>query len=637
MCSSVLMACAAPPHPDEEWSQEPQQEVIVETNETIDADASTPPEQGKEAEPTIEKEPLPEPEQIPEPIVETEPDIPEAPPEPPEPTQCQSKEACNAPLDQDGKCPGTCIPQDNELTCRGTVQNGLCYSTPPTATNKPATIQGILFEPGTIPSIVIEGETKTFTIKATNTTNKPVSLPFTYSMDLSWKLIDASFKNLKSLDFKANEVKTLTMDLQGNQANVFTTGLTGGFAINFSFNRDRFSIGSLIGYPATGNVACGQHYFPAKYCPSSPCSRNRRHYNSGVCCNQVFYPGAQCCTSSDCNEGSCFQGICVSTKPRSLANTLPTGHERILVVLSDFTDIPHEPKKVCTNRITEFKTRLKIPEFEKYYNELSQRYTKRPAPKYEWTVFAGINMADFNPNGSKTARGTHAALRLYLAEKGCIKSEKDFDKILIISSQLDLNGFTGYALTEGRVSQKKIDMYLFAHELTHTYGAQDLYLNLGGKLQYLHDLMGNNLGRYGKPIFGVSWGEIMWGDTNQNGVIDVFEFAIYPEKLISTNHHAKLTNRNTIEVGLDIAAMENGQQKRLLLKEYKVELPDYKASAPSWPGRTIVFDSQQVDLADVRKKGTIKIRAIAEYIYTDKQFARKKLILSEDKVINVTP
>ncbi|TNE50276.1 MAG: hypothetical protein EP343_08965 [Deltaproteobacteria bacterium] len=640
--SSLWLACGNPPVESDgvgtetvaEGVSEPPADMLPDASEAPD-DASTAPEATVEAEPVQESPP----EVVEEPTPDAGEPVPESEPVPePEPKTCLDGEACNALLLPDGTCPGRCFPQPDQLTCKGTVRHSLCFRNPPQQVNQPVTVSGILFEPGPIPSLVTEGETKTFTIKATNTTTKPVNLPFTYSNSFSWQLIDASFKNLTSFDFKAGEVKTLTVQVRATKVDVFSSGLSGSKIITLNFNRiGSLALSSAIGFPPdSNNITCGQHHFPTRYCPTPQCSQSRTHYTQAKCCNNVFFPGAECCSSADCQEGSCFDGICVRPTPRSLGNTLPIGNHRILVVLSDFQDIPHEPSKICTNRFKEFKSRLKVTDFEAYYDKLSQQYTGRPAQKYEWVVLAGINTQDFNPNGDKSIRGMHTALESYLVSKGCIKGASDFDKRLIISSNLDLNGFTGYAVTEGRIAMKKIDMYLFAHELMHTYGAQDLYLNMGGKLQYLFDLMGNNLGRYGVPEFGVTWGEIMWGDTNKNGVIDVFEFAVYPDSFVVIDPKAQLSAKNTIELSADIAAMEGGVQKRTLLRRWKIELPDYKASLTTVPGRTVVFGSNQVDLDDVRKKGSIKVRFEASFFFTDSQFKRKELKLSVEKVIQVS-
>lgn len=426
------------------------------------------------------------------------------------------------------------------------------------------------------------------------------------------------------------------MKMLAKKPNIFQSSGSGGRVITFSLNRDSFSLFSNIGFKADGNVACGKHYFPVRYCPTSPCTQSRHRYNRGVCCDGVFYPGSGCCSSADCQDSACFDGVCVISKPGSLANTLPSGHQRFLIVLSDFSDITHDPSTFCTNRYKQWKGRLKLADFEAYYDKVSQQFTGRPATKYEYTVLAGINTSDFNPTGGKTLSAMHKALEDYLVSKGCIKGTADFDKKLLISSKLDLNGFTGYTITGGRIGMKSINMYLFVHELTHTYGATDLYLNLGGQLQYLFDLMGSNLGSYGIPEFAVSWGQISWGDINQNGVIDLFEFATYPDALVAVRHSAKLFPQGYLEVGVEVVAMEGGVEKRAFIRDYIVELPDYNVRRTSLPGAVLTFGKLQVDLEDIRKKGSLKVRVIATYTYTDQNFKRKELKLSSDKVVTVT-
>lgn len=180
-CSHLLFACAAPPFPSGGEASESLPEGTIDRGEpsTSDVaesteDASTEPETRLEV--GLEREP------IPEPIVEVTPEPPESVAETtpePEPKACQAGEACNALLLQDGRCPGKCIPQNNKLTCRGKVVHGLCYRNPPILRNQPKAINTLFFEPGSTPALVLEGESKTFTVKVTNTAKMPVTVPFT--------------------------------------------------------------------------------------------------------------------------------------------------------------------------------------------------------------------------------------------------------------------------------------------------------------------------------------------------------------------------------------------------------------------------------------------------------------------------
>ena len=616
-------------------------EVLVEKDTTL-------PEPGAESPGDTGAEKLPEQssdfsevspdESISEHQVEAgEPTVEMLPEEVPEPRKCLPEEACNALLQKDGKCPGKCIPQRTKMACRGKVMHGLCYRKPPNFTNAAKTIKGLLFQPGAIPSLVRQGETKTFEISVTNTLSTSTSIPLQYGLQPNWRLVDASFKNLKTLDFKPKETKKLTLKVLALKADIFNNSLTRGRIITFSFDRDSFSIVSTIGYPAQGNVACGQHFFPARYCPTTPCSQNRGHYFRGKCCQGVFYPGIQCCQASDCQKGACFDGKCVEKRPWFLANNMPLGHQKVLIVMSDFLDQPHEPGKVCTNRFKDLKAKLKIEDFEKYFDKLSRQFLGRAGPKFQWIVYAGINTKDFNPSGGRDMTSMHRALEQYLVKKGCIKSAKDFDKRVLITPNVSIGGFTGKAQNDGKVAQKKIDMYLFAHELAHTYGATDLYLDQGGKLHYLFDLMGNNLGRYGYPEFAVAWGEMLWGDANRNGVIDVFEFALYPDSLVATKIKAQLSPKRTLEVTASVAAVEKGVQKDLFIRRITLELPDYGSSYQTTPGQTMVFSLRNADLEDIRKKGSVKVKVIASYIFTNQKFERKEVKLASTKLVTLTP
>lgn len=624
--------------------------------------APEPPTQEKLTEPTEGRsEPLAEPAQEP-PLADAEPPFTDAGPEPPKseplpdavpdgrgepipeptpepsPTRCATGEACNAPLTESGLCPGACLAQPTKTTCTGTVKFGLCYQKPPNLTNPDLTIHDLLLQPGNVPDVVQEGSSVQLQLKVTNKLAQTRSLPFSYQISNDWELQEASFKDWTTLDLKANEVVTLTMKLKALKANLFTTsGLNLNHIISLSFNREPYTFVGKIGFPPTGNKACGSNYFPERYCPTTPgCSTDRRHYVRGKCCEEVFYPGANCCTNADCQSGGCFAGKCAPYTPFGLANTIARGHHRVLIVLSDFLNLPSDPSKLCQNRYTELKEMLKLDAFETYFKTLSQRYTQTDGPRFQWVVLAGLNTDDFNKGGGRTSTTMHQALETHLIAKGCIKDTNEFDKRVLITSMADLGPFTGKANTGGLVTMKKIDMYLFAHELAHTYGATDLYLDQGGKLQWLHELMGNNLGAHGVPLFHVARGEILWGDANQNGVIDAFDYAVYPDALVAKGLKAAMTQKSSIEITADVKAMVGGVEKDLLLRRMTIELPEYNQSSTGVPGRTTVWVDGPVDLDAIRQKGTIKVVVKATYTFSKKDFTRQTLTLNFTKDLPVT-
>lgn len=592
-----------------------------------------------DGEPVVERG---EPVSMREPALDAGPDrtepVPERVPEP-SPAKCAVGEACNATLTKDGLCPGSCLPQASDVTCRGTVKFGLCYQNPPKFENPDLTLFGLLLQPGSVPESVEEGATVQLTLKVTNTRSSTANVSFSYQVFSHWELVSASFKDWKSLELKSGESNTLTMKLKAIKANVFeSNSFSRRQVIAISFGGEPYSFVSTVGYGPLGNNACGSYFFPARYCPSTTgCSQDQTHYYSGKCCGGVFYPGASCCTASDCPDGACYDGKCAKSTPRGLANTLSMGHQRVLIVMSDFLNHPSDPAKLCQNRYNELKETLKLPAFERYFRDLSQAYTGTNGPAFEFVVLAGLNTDDFNKGGSRTSTAMHKALEQHLLAKGCIKNTNEFDKRVLITSMADLGRFTGKANTGGLVTMKRINMYLFAHELAHTYGSTDLYLDQGGKLQWLYELMGDNLGKFGTPSFHVARGEVLWGDSNRNGVIDVFEFAAYPDSLVATDLKAELTQKNSIEISAGIMAMEKGVKKKIFIKRMTIELPEYKQESSGLPGSTLVWVDGPVDLAAIRKKGTIKVRVKASYTFSKSDFSRKTITLSFEQDVPVTP
>lgn len=626
----TLGACAGGVTQTETDVPEPTVEFITEPSSEPPPDIQVDASSEKPSELVQETIPEAVPESIPEPPPEHAEPVPE---DPPQPKRCHADEACNMLLDAHGDCLGQCIKQVSTNTCRGQVQNGLCYRDLSSRTNQDETISDLLFKPVIVPIHTQQGNRAEFRISVTNLTAQAKSVTFSYQVRPQWQLVSASFKDLTRLDFKANETILLNMTMLALQADIFERGLAPGRMITFHVDGNPYVVTTTVGYgPDQDHVACGSYYFPKTYCSTpSSCTSNYHHYFQSVCCQGVFYPGAMCCTRSDCPEGGCFEGKCISTTPALLGNNLPFGHQKVLVVLSDVPGQTHDPSKVCTNRYNDLKGLLNLDAFEKYMDKVSQQYMGRRAAAYQWFVFTGIKTSDFNPTGQRDLESMHSALETYLISKGCIQGPHAFDKKYLIDPNVEIGSFGGKTGNGGLIVTKNVDLYLFIHELFHTYGADDLYTNLAGTFQLSYDLMANYLTETAE--LGVTRGEVQWGDTNADGVIDIFEYAEYPDAIMVTKASALLSSKNTLEVMASIAATEKGVPKKILIHFIQIELPEYQAKKEARPGNVLVFDSKEVDLDAIRKKGTVKMRVHASYFYTDRNFVRKELKLAEDKEV----
>ena len=310
---------------------------------------------------------------------------------------------------------------------------------------------------------------------------------------------------------------------------------------------------------------------------------------------------------------------------------------RILIVLSDQADQPHDPAGVCTDRYATLKTKLELDRVEAALRKVALQYTGQSLLDFQWTVLAGINKSDFDPNGSPYIGSMGDALMTYLISKGCIPDKAAFDKTILITPLLQIpGGFTGVAELNGRVGMRVINDQLMVHELLHTFGASDLYLTLAGRLQYLSDWM--SVGSINVPDrqAGVAWAEIGMGDMNRDGVIDLFEFARYPSSLTLVKAAGTITGKDTLEVTADIRGEEAGVAKRTLIRDMLVMLADGSGTKTLRPGTVAVFEGgKEVDLAAIKASGSIDLRFQASLRFTDAAFRRQTLTLDVTQTVPV--
>ncbi len=55
------------------------------------------------------------------------------------------------------------------------------------------------------------------------------------------------------------------------------------------------------------------------------------------------------------------------------------------------------------------------------------------------------------------------------------------------------------------------------------------------------------------------------------------------------------------------------------------------------PGSTVVFTPPQVDLDAIQQKGSVQVRVVASYTYTDSNFKRVERKLSSENDVMLTP
>lgn len=547
---------------------------------------------------------------------------------------CGPGEACNAWPHADGTCPGRCLPQTHAMTCKGQVANALCHRLPvPDFSNAPVQWGPILVTPEEWPDQARVGEAHPVRVSVQNTGPTPVSLPFSFKHPDTWDVVEANFVGLDRLDLAPGQVADLDATVRAVRPDVLEP--YGGIVLSLFFADQGLDVHGHVVFGPEEPIHCGGLDFPEQWCPDGNCSDLGHFYVSARCCDGVFYPGAQCCGDADCIGGSCVDGHCLYDIPTlGSANTLPVGNQRILLVLVD-SEFQVGPS-ACADRADEVRKVLPLDETTAYLREVVRKRVLRDLLDLRWTVLAGFASSDFIHDGNYLFPDYMARLDEYLKSLGCEPFDA-YDKVIVASPTMDLQGFGGQAMMEGRIAVlTAANPYLLAHELAHTFGASDLYLDLGGQFQYQMDLMGNNLGGFGPPEDGVMWGEMGLGDVDQDGVVDLAQVAAFPEALEIETISATLTPKHTLEIAVSFGGRENGVLKRVVVPSFHLELPEFGADRHVLDPRRVkfvVFDEFEVDLAALAGAEAVEVRLVATLSFTSREW--KRVTRTLDRTITV--
>ncbi|MCX7957790.1 MAG: hypothetical protein N3B13_01945 [Deltaproteobacteria bacterium] len=549
------------------------------------------------------------------------------------PEKCDRSEACNNYLKEDNLCDGTCIFQEHRMTCDGNIFNNLCYLYElPQEPIQPKIIDGIQITPPSVPLYVTEGDRLEISLILANNGRSRKELTYSYKNPDNWEIFPKNFERSGILSFEPNETKTLRFNANAIKSNMFNTNYSP--VITFYFNDVNYEIYSWISfYPKQDYIQCNNSYYPPNYCMSEDCS-GYANYNSAVCCDNIFYPGSNCCKDADCRESVCIDGKCVYQVPGIfIANTTFIQNNRILVILSDFDEF--EEKDLCKDKYGKQGYDISTSKIEEYFNKIIYNRTKRNnILNFKWEILAGFRSEKFIRDNKYDFQSFREGLQKYITELGCDIKFEEYDKLIIISPRMDLYGYGGMAFGLGYIGQVTFYNYLLtAHELAHSFGASDLYLDIGGNFQYALSIMSTNLGITEFPDDKVMWGETGLGDTNNNGIIDLFEFAVFPEKIVINNLKATLTNKESVEISFEPLLVENGIPKKGIFYSYYIELPEHNAVREIYGTPITAFDQYEVNLNKIRETKRLKIRLKLSYRYSDKEF--KNRILTFDNTFDV--
>ncbi|MBI5535848.1 MAG: hypothetical protein HY898_24225 [Deltaproteobacteria bacterium] len=539
---------------------------------------------------------------------------------------CAPDQACNALLTTDGLCPGDCIPQVHGIACKGTVSRGLCRAIAPAEpVNEVISVHGVSIVPGPLPPLILVGDSVPISITLTNTTSAAVTLSFNAVATATWEMSNESFAGMTELTLQPAESLSLTATMKAIDGSIFQGSYV---MLSAWFDGVSYTLSAVSGYPSDNAIACGGQSFPSVHAPCPTCSPYQQ-YGIGRCCNDVFYPSSDCCSDADCPSGVCTDGRCIGEVPGfPYANTLAQGNHKALLVLSGFPE--YESYAPCVNHATALQSALGLEAVETFYRALGHARAKKSSFAVQWTILAGLHDQELVAAGDHSFPAFYGGLESWIAKSGCSVELEAFDKIVIASPQLDLGGFAGQAFDRGRIGLTFVsEPFLLVHELAHTFGGDDLYTSMGGSFQYAWELMANNFGQLGPAGDGVMWGQLGFGDVDRNGVIDLFEFAQTPEGLDVTKCTARLTQKSTLEVAVELAAIEGGVAKKATILPVTVSLPQVAVQKELANGSVLVFDETEVDLAKLGQMSILQVRVMGSFAFTDASFERVKLILDE--------
>ena len=547
---------------------------------------------------------------------------------------CGKNEACNTPLLQDGSCPGQCIKQRYGLYCPGHIIDALCYPEDFTLnhSNGPLNIGSLYIEAVKLPGKTVVGEQKDLVINITNTSEKSVKVAFGFKNPGTWKIVQSNFKGLNKLALAPHETKVLSARLKAVKYNVLNPMKA---ILSFIIGDGLFEPYAIVEPPDHGSINCGGINFPAFVNASGP--KDYFKYARAICCNNVFYPGAYCCTNDDCLKGACIDGHCIDKVPElSIANTLAHGSIRILIVIADLDK--YKDLNPCIDS-SESIQELPFKQVEDFYHALLKTQTGLDNIHFQVRVAAGLKSSDFIQGEKIKPDNYFQALKTWLSNK-CGFSPDEYDKKIIVSPVIDLHGFAGTAFHDGWIGVHSFySPYLLAHELAHTFGATDLYINMGGRFQYARALMNNYTMNDLLPVDAllmVMRGELGLTDSNLNGVVDIAEFAAYPQNLDAEGRAVLYVNSTSLEITLKITTMEQGVIKIVPVKSIDVTIPALGINTYLISGQPRTFVISSTQTSTLKQQHNLKIKIKLSYTFTDQNFHRETFHLNTDKIVPLT-
>ncbi|MFO0747357.1 MAG: hypothetical protein U1F43_17070 [Myxococcota bacterium] len=555
---------------------------------------------------------------------------------------CLDGAACNALLAEDGRCPGACLAQETHLRCKGFVVGDLCQPlSPPTPTPPDTVIDGLIVHLREAPPPSLPGDVRHLRFGVENPGGSARTVPFSSQWEITWEVVSDDFSQRSSLTIAAHATLELEATLRALRPDRFD--LDQGHVVTLYVADFPLMIYAGIGFPPDAGIACGASFFPAQYCRSEGCVGDVLRYDAARCCDGVFFPAVDCCDSADCATGTCVDGECVSDVPRlNSANSLVHGTQSILYVLADFDELAGGPSAdPCTwARSAELREMLQLDAVDDWFGARPAERTGRDLVDFRWTVRAGIDSDDFlAPDADTWVPSYQEALEGYFADAGCPIVET-YDKLVMASPRIDLQGYGGQYLNRGIVAVGTWqNPYLLVHELGHSFGATDLYFDMAGFLLRQLSLMGDYLAAGASD--DVMWGEVGWGDTDRDGVIDIFEFAAHPDALALRDLHAHLGPYgdppvDALFLSFRVVALEGARELRVPTLFFDFDLPEH-GYARSWAAggdvKELVVLAGEIHQSELVARGAVDLHVALRHGTTDADGTHRVLVLDETHTI----
>jgi hypothetical protein len=305
-------------------------------------------------------------------------------------------------------------------------------------------------------------------------------------------------------------------------------------------------------------------------------------YPIAVCCDGIFHPGSDCCSDDQCDDGVCADGTCVSRLMVTPYGASPLGAPvHVLLVIADRDDLPAPAEGRCFDRSETLVPRLGLDRVAAYFRDLYARRTGLPAPPWRFTVLTGFETDAIDGASLDDMRAYAPALERHLVEEGCVGSfQAEFDRVVVHTPRFTTRR-GGLAFDVDRVGLRAYSPALLAHELGHSFGATDLYLDARG-LHARDGALMSSSGGSEVAIFreDVMRAEIGLDDVDGDGVLDAVGYSHAPDALLLEELRVTHVVAGTITVHLRVQGREEDGVHPLVPREVVVELPELGIEAP---------------------------------------------------------